>query len=120
MAPQHPFQSIRWHGNVVFNWRKNPFDDLVAFAVGYRRAAQHLAASIESANGYSDNQGYPILFLYRHALELYLKAVLVRAAKLAHVESGADTSIDPIWREHSLVRLFSLVELAFRQLDGRR
>jgi hypothetical protein len=67
------FLSEHFHGNVVFNFTVRPIRDLTAFALGYREAGQTLAAKMAAARGYADYDGYPILYLYRHALlELYL------------------------------------------------
>ncbi len=70
LVPQVDGKSV--HGNVVFNWRGNPIDDLVAYANGYRLAARSLAASFREQGAYADYEGYPILFLCRHAIELFL------------------------------------------------
>ena len=77
------------HGNVVFNFQGSPVGDLSAFAHGYHEAAKVLAERLHAAAGYADYEGYPILFLYRHALELYLKAVVYRGAMLLHLVSEA-------------------------------
>ena len=36
------FRSENPHGNVVFNFRPNPIDDLAAFAAGYHEAGKRL------------------------------------------------------------------------------
>jgi len=64
------FQSSDMHGSVVFNFQHRPVGDLSAFAHGYHDAAKRLVAEMQRASGYRDFDGYPILFLYRHALDL--------------------------------------------------
>mgnify|MGYP000851338935 CR=1 FL=1 len=69
------------YGNVVIHFNqvnptnhKNPKNDMFFFAIGYLDAANILAEDLlEKEESHRDNEGYPILFLYRHALELFLK-----------------------------------------------
>jgi hypothetical protein len=102
------------HGNIVINWRNSPADDIVAFAAGYKNAAQELVSSLSRAPCYADHRGFPILYLYRHAIELYLKAVLHQAAKL---QRRRDRSAKPFKRfGHSLTSLLSAVEKTIQSL----
>lgn len=122
MDPTAPFLANgRNHGNIVFNFRHSPVDDLVPFAMGYHAAGTALAKALATANGYHDYDGYPILFLYRHALELYLKAVIAKAAHLAPFVSEADEppAIDwsRLWQEHSLEALLRPAVTVFKCLE---
>lgn len=110
----------RPHGNVVLNWRKHAVSDIVAFAAGYKNAAHALVAQLERAVGYPDHQGLPILFLYRHALELYLKALIYRAAQLHMLETELPVAIPRLWKEHSLGRLLKMAAPILEVLDPRR
>jgi len=75
--------------------------------VAYKNAAQELVGSLSRAAGSPDGRGYAILFLYRHAIELYLKTVLYRAAKLLQLH-GRMT--EPWLRaHHSLPKLLAAV-----------
>jgi len=56
------FQPKNLHGNVVLNFRRNPINDLVAFAEGYHHAGKRLAEQLEASPNYADYDGYPILF----------------------------------------------------------
>ncbi|MFB3779576.1 MAG: hypothetical protein ACE141_18295 [Bryobacteraceae bacterium] len=93
------------HGNVVFNFQGNPVGDLPAFAHGYHRAGKALAATLDAAPGYADYEGYPIFFVYRHALELYLKAVVYRGAMLLHLISECDLDTSRLFTSHRLAPL---------------
>ena len=68
------------HGVLVGGMASAPNDLEIARA--YRAAAGALIGPA-LAGGEAWNFTYPILFLYRHALELYLKAI-VRPARLNH------------------------------------
>jgi len=94
-------------GSLVLHWRRDPADDLITYAVAYKNAAQELVGSLSRAAGSPDGRGYAILFLYRHAIELYLKTVLYRAAKLLQLH-GRMT--EPWLRaHHSLPKLLAAV-----------
>jgi hypothetical protein len=104
------------HGNVVFNFTPLPIDGLTAFALGYRQAGRTLATNIAASNGYADYDGYPILFLYRHALELYLKAVVYRGARLMGLVSQEDIDTNRLFERHDLSRLLPAIQAIFRQM----
>jgi hypothetical protein len=58
--------------------------------------------------GSIDEHALPILFLYRHSFELYLKALVYRAALVSIAEEELALAIPKLWREHSLVRLLEM------------
>lgn len=97
------------HGNVVFNFVGHPSEDLWAFGAGYRAAGKALADRIAESHAYPDYEGYPVLFLYRHALELYLKAVVYQHARLLGIASGSliDRSL---FKTHDLTRLLPAIK----------
>jgi hypothetical protein len=68
------FSGRALHGNVVLNYRRFPKGELGAYARSYHEAAKHLVKRIVTAH-YRDPDACPIVFLYRHAVELYLKSI---------------------------------------------
>ncbi len=112
----HIFNSPHEHGNVVFNFRRRPIDDLIAFALGYSKAGHALAARFAVARGYGDYEGYPILFLYRHALELYLKAVVYRGAKLLKLVTQENVNTDHLFQRHDLARWLPAIQAISKQM----
>jgi len=108
---------LRWtddHGNVVFNFTGRPIQDLTAFALGYHMAGNALAARIAAARGYADYEGYPILFSYRHALELYLKAIVYRGAMLSELISEEKVDTNRLFHRHELVKLLPAIRAIFK------
>jgi len=57
-----------------------------------------------------DDGALPIVFLYRHAFELYLKAIVYRAAVLTINEEDLRKAVPRLWREHSLMRIVKMAE----------
>jgi hypothetical protein len=113
----HFFESNRPHGNVVFNFRGRAINDLSAFAAGYHEAGKTLVSKKESAASYRDYEGYPILFLYRHALELYLKAIVYRGAQLLGLISEEKPHTEKLLTSHKLTRLLPTIEAIFRAVE---
>lgn len=115
----HPFFSSKCgHGNVVFNLDdRDPIDDLSIFALGYHMAANSLVKSLESAGKYADYEAYPIFFLYRHSLELYLKAIIYKGARLLGLLSDDKIDITKLLTNHSLCRLLPAIKTIFKYLE---
>jgi hypothetical protein len=113
----HFFASTHLHGNVVLSFTPRPIDDLEAFALGYREAGKNLANQMAAAKGYADYDGYPILFLYRHALELYLKAIVYRGARLVGLISPQSVNTEKLFHRHSLAPLLPSIQAIFKQMN---
>ncbi|MHB0842914.1 hypothetical protein ACYCGP_08740 [Stutzerimonas nitrititolerans] len=86
------------HHNAMLNW-SHFRADLYAFA--YKDAADGLVEAMANRKVPLDSGIYPLLFLYRHALELQLKLMLATARKLAGLgpKSYDKHSLMPMWSE---------------------
>ena len=95
------------HGNIVFNLHNDPISDLSAFAKGYHNAAKSLVERFEAAPriGCVDYFGYPIFFLYRHALELYLKAVVSKGKQVLGLLDIGQIDTEKLFCNHNLTNL---------------
>ena len=84
MSLLHFFSApVGTYGNAVVNWAGQPEGELIAYAASFRAAAMNLVAFREQRGiGSIDHAALPILFLYRHSFELYLKTIIYRAAIL--------------------------------------
>lgn len=71
---------------------------LVLMADGYREAADRLLDAVATDATLQGTLVYPVIFLYRHFLELELKYVLATYGR--HFEGGAD------WKSHNLMDLW--------------
>lgn len=113
------FRGDNARGNVVFNFLGDPIDDLAAFARGYHDAGRLLAHEMASAQGYRDFDGYPILYIYRHALELYLKAVVYRGAQLVHLLDVGHIDTSKLFQSHRLSSLLPALTAVLESLDRK-
>lgn len=63
-----------WHNNACLNeWLR---DHGATYAAGYRRAAEILIEHIDTKGRDQDVLVYPVVFLYRHHVELALKRII--------------------------------------------
>lgn len=100
---------IGTYGNTLLNWKVNAAGEITAYASSYRCAAMNLISLREQRGiGSIDEHALPILFLYRHSFELYLKAIVYRAALVSISEEELNIAIPKLWREHSLLRLLEM------------
>jgi|CXWL01.1.fsa_nt_gi hypothetical protein len=99
-----PFDEISDASNIVISFTNDPKGDFWAFAKGYTIAANRLAASLLEAPRFSDYEAYPVVFLYRHALELSLKHVIYSGGELA-VFRRMDDINEQLKNNHDLVDL---------------
>lgn len=58
-------------------WISNPHDKFVMYSEGYKKAAEVLYSFCKGNSFFNNTVVYPIVFLYRHFLELRLKELIV-------------------------------------------
>jgi hypothetical protein len=116
MARQRKLFTVGNHqGNVVLNYFGHPINQFALIASSYAEAATVLRKKFE-AERHIDFDAYPIVFLYRHALELYLKAVLLLGNQLAVTSSNTKLHTDDIFTSHSLSDNLPVVKEIFAEV----
>jgi hypothetical protein len=101
------------HGNVVLNFIGSPRNEMAAMAESYFRAATTLREKFERRSGYNDLVGCPIVFLYRHSLELFLKAICDYGNTLAALLEEPELSTPDVFKDHSLTRHLKTLKAIF-------
>ena len=99
-----PFDEISDMSSFVISFTNDPKGDFGVFAKGYTRAANRLAASLLEAPVFPDYEAYPVVFLYRHALELSLKHIIYGGVKLAAFRHMDEIS-EQLKNNHDLISL---------------
>jgi len=99
-----PFDEINDTSSFVTSFTNNPKGDFGAYAKGYTRAANRLSASLLKARSFPDYEAYPVVFLYRHALELSLKHIIYGGVELAAFRRMDDIN-NQLKNDHDLVSL---------------
>lgn len=117
------FDEIKDASNFVISFTQDPKGDFGMFAKGYTLAANRLAALLLDAPRFSDYEAYPVVFLYRHALELSLKHIIYGCVKLAAFRRLDDIN-EQLKNNHDLVHLSQtackLLSLLFPNDEGFR
>jgi len=70
------------YGNIEAGISRQCRNDFSIYAAGYYRAAKQLANIFLEKSVTRDYEGYPVVFLYRHALELYLKHFILGVERI--------------------------------------
>lgn len=110
------FQS--WTNDGVYfvtSFLDDPKDDFGVFAEGYWHAASNLAKDLLSGPKFPDYDAYPVVFLYRHSLELYLKNVIYKAVLLMALK-GMDRIDTKLYNNHNLIILARLAAAILQRL----
>ncbi len=93
-----------WHNNACLNatWGH----DEAAYQEGYRRGARLLVEHVVEHARDQDFLAYPIIFLYRHNIELALKSIILQTPyiidrELTDVEKQhlGSHRLDPLWQD---------------------
>jgi hypothetical protein len=68
-----------WSMNACLNWYHDPTE---LFIDGYKEAGDSLVNSVADCRGTADSLIFPIVFLYRHYIELRLKSIIRDGCRL--------------------------------------
>jgi hypothetical protein len=107
------FQQEVVHGNVVLNFTSFPKGDLGVYAHAYQQAANSLVKEFRGKPYYSDAEACPIVFLYRHSVELYLKQIVLWGAGLVHLQTSDALDVHGLFSRHEFKLLLSHVRKVF-------
>lgn len=91
-------QGDDWQNNAMLGWAHFPLD---TYALGYKDAADALLYALAERRASLDTVIYPLVFLYRQALELQLKLLLPLARRLADAPAKDEHrhELMPMWQE---------------------
>ena len=133
LVPPPPRKGDKLFRGDLRDWKNNAClrnGDEYAYREGYRRGAQILVRAVEETQSDQDLLVYPIVFLYRHHIELALKRVIKRAPylierALTKVESDhlVDHRLDLLWQDFkpmakAITEAAGWEELPFEDVEG--
>lgn len=98
------YNKINNSNNILSSFSTDPLYDFSIYAKGYRKAADHLVKKFLSSRSHGDYEGYPIVFLYRHVLELHLKNIIYQGARLRKLKKIVDQP-EKLYPIHKLTKL---------------
>ncbi len=96
-------------GMVVLNWRGAPDLEFALFAESFHLVGQEAVAALRQNRHFGldgipiqDFRAYPIVFLYRHSLELNMKAVILTGSPMLSIAGLlADGRCEQLFMHHS-------------------
>jgi hypothetical protein len=106
--------------DVVLNWYGEPTEKFDSYARAYHSAASRLFKRSSPAE-LRDDRACPVVFLYRHSLELYLKEIPINGQKILRLEGMPFRTVKEILRlghnGHNLWVLWSELKDLYKQID---
>lgn len=108
-----PEENISYYG-----WSKNVNMDFISYIKGYKYAAEATYGKFKSCNGsieIQDSICYPLIFLYRHIVELYLKYAYIELKKRENSEIQKFFAKG----EHGLLTIWQLIKDDIIELSNR-
>ncbi len=112
------------HGTVVLNWHGTPEREFTFIAEAFHKVAQEAVAALRQnhlfgLNGspIEDFRAYPVVFLYRHALELYMKAVILIGSPMLAIKEMPEVDRQRLLKTHSLDSLREELERMFEAYE---
>lgn len=87
-----------WKNNACLNWSHSEWE---LYTIGYKEAADNLSRNIMQSGTDQDTLIYPIVFLYRHYLELVLKSIIMRIQLLndEKLKIPSHHKLEPLWSD---------------------
>lgn len=94
------------------------------YAEAYHMVAKEAVATLQKnhqiglyRSPIDDFRAYPVVFLYRHALELYMKAVILVAAPMLKIKDIVEINRENLLKTHSLDTLRQKLEQVFEAYE---
>ena len=109
------FQVGSYYGNVVLNILHDA-DQMLGFgfyARKFHEAGQALFERMFARASYSSLEACPIVFLYRHALELYLKGIVLIGCEISQLHGETLANRERLLKTHQLLPLLPPMKQTF-------
>ena len=110
-GPKNP-----WHGQVSPDPGQPAEDQFEVYAYACHQAARVLRARTFRPAIYPNYDAYPILIMYRHALELYLKGLVLAGAMYLHVINRRRIDTKYVFKSHDIKRLAADVVVIYKDV----
>jgi hypothetical protein len=105
----------RMYTSVSFYFSDFPQQELAHYAGAFLAAARTLMRSLRRRRGFSNVAVAPVLFTYRHAIELYLKSLIVLGTRSIAATDAENARVFKSLTSHKLLPLLSRVEQVFKE-----
>jgi hypothetical protein len=107
------FRTGHSYGNAVLNFQDAASGEFGVYARAFHKAGQALFERMFDKSSYNSLEGCPIIFLYRHALELYLKAIVLHGEAILQMNGKALLTNRGLLQKHNLLPFLPLLKQTF-------
>ena len=107
------FSTAHSYGNIVLNIKNAANNEFGVYARAFHTAGQALFERMFDKSSYSSLEGCPIIFLYRHALELYLKAIVLHGDAIMQINGKTLLTNRGLLQRHNLLPFLPLLKQSF-------
>jgi len=111
------FRTGSSYGNVVLNFQDAASSEFGVYARAFHTAGQALFERMFAKSSYNSLEGCPIIFLYRHALELYLKAIVLHGEAILRMNGKTLLTNRSLLQKHSLLPFLPLLKQTFEAVS---
>jgi hypothetical protein len=116
----------RRRGTVILNWRGTPLKEFLYIAEAFHDEAREAVKRLKRIRRFGldglpidDFKAYPVIFFYRHALELSMKAVMLAADDMLSLRGKPRVGRDKLFASHDLKWLSGEVERVYEVFGWR-
>lgn len=109
---------------MALNFQKSPEEEFTLYAAAYHQVAKEAVSVLEKNKQagipklpIDDFRAYPVVFLYRHALELYMKSVILVGAPMLEIKNIDIIDRNKLLDTHSLDSLRQKIEKVFMAFE---
>lgn len=108
------------HGTVILNWVGTPEREFTWYGQAFHEAGKQLVDQLKEDPSFGPDgfppdsfKALPIVYLYRHTMELYLKGIILAGAGVLRLRGEPALDIKDALDTHSLQSLLAKVERIF-------
>jgi hypothetical protein len=113
------FSDTDYLSDVVLNWYGQSVEKLDLYAEAYHSAAKVLVEKA-SEDQVRDIGACPVVFLYRHSFELWLKAILISGSKILELQGEDFETTEIILKKgHDVTKLLQAFKLLCIKLNWK-
>ena len=108
------------HGTVILNWVGTPDREFTWYGEAFHQAAKSLVDQLRNDSRFGlygppphSFKAVPIVYMYRHAMELYLKGIVLAGSEVLPLHGKPEVNLKSVLAVHKLQDLLRVVEQIF-------